>query len=118
MGVVGGGLAGRNAGTPHLVLVQIVIILSLLGLGAALSPSPGKIVLLFQAPFCAAGFFAVALRGHRDTVAMLLAHENSNRIAHHDSLTGLPNRARISALLLKRTDPRRIRRASARSRSS
>jgi diguanylate cyclase len=102
VGVVGG-LANRNAGTPRLVLIQVSIIFSLLGLGAALSPSNGKIVLLFQAPFCAAGFFTVALRSNRDTVAMLRAQETSHRIARHDSLTGLPNRARINELLLNRT---------------
>jgi hypothetical protein len=37
VGVIGG-LAGRNAGTPRLVLLQISFILALLGLGAALSP--------------------------------------------------------------------------------
>jgi diguanylate cyclase len=103
VGVVGG-LAGRNAGTPRLVLIQISIIFVLLGIGAALSPGSGKIVLLFQAPFCAAGFFTVAIRTNRDTVALLLAQETSNRLARHDSLTGLPNRARISELLLNRTD--------------
>jgi predicted signal transduction protein with EAL and GGDEF domain len=95
VGVIGG-LAGRNAGIPHLVLIQITLILGLLGLGAALSPGSGKLVLLFQAPFCAAGFFTVALRSNRDTVALLTARENSHRLARHDSLTGLPNRARIS----------------------
>ncbi|HEY2608389.1 EAL domain-containing protein [Paraburkholderia sp. RL18-103-BIB-C] len=103
VGVIGG-LAGRNAGTPRLVLLQISFILSLLGLGAALSPGNGKLVLLFQAPFCAAGFFTVALRSNRDTVALLLARENSHRLARQDSLTGLPNRARISELLLERTE--------------
>jgi diguanylate cyclase (GGDEF)-like protein len=102
VGVIGG-LAGRNAGIPHLVLIQITLILGLLGLGAALSPGSGKLVLLFQAPFCAAGFFTVALRSNRDTVALLTARENSHRLARHDSLTGLPNRARISELLLERT---------------
>lgn len=103
VGVIGG-LAGRNAGTPRLVLLQISFILGLLGVGAALSPGSGKLVLLFQAPFCAAGFFTVALRSNRDTVALLLARENSHRLAHHDSLTGLPNRTRISELLLERTE--------------
>jgi diguanylate cyclase (GGDEF)-like protein len=103
VGVVGG-LAGRNAGTPRLVLLQITFILGLLGLGAALSPGSGKLVLLFQAPFCAAGFFTVALRSNRDTVALLLARENSHRLARQDSLTGLPNRARLSELLLERTE--------------
>jgi diguanylate cyclase (GGDEF)-like protein len=103
VGVIGG-LAGRNAGPPRLVLLQITFILGLLALGAALSPGSGKLVLLFQAPFCAAGFFTVALRSNRDTVALLLARENSHRLAHHDSLTGLPNRARISELLLERTE--------------
>jgi diguanylate cyclase (GGDEF)-like protein len=102
VGVIGG-LAGRNAGTPRLVLLQISFILALLGLGAALSPGSGKLVLLFQAPFCAAGFFTVALRSNRDTVALLLARENSHRLAHHDSLTGLPNRARITEILQERT---------------
>jgi diguanylate cyclase (GGDEF)-like protein len=102
VGVIGG-LAGRNAGTPRLVLLQISFILGLLGWGAALSPGSGKLVLLFQAPFCAAGFFTVALRSNRDTVALLLARENSHRLAHEDSLTGLPNRARITELLLERT---------------
>ncbi|CAB3796274.1 hypothetical protein LMG28614_04334 [Paraburkholderia ultramafica] len=102
VGVIGG-LAGRNAGTPRLALLQISFILGLLGLGAAMSPGNGKLVLLFQAPFCAAGFFTVALRSNRDTVALLLARENSHRLAHQDSLTGLPNRARISELLLERT---------------
>ncbi|MFP3245316.1 MAG: diguanylate cyclase, partial [Paraburkholderia sp.] len=99
-----GGLAGRNAGTPRLVLIQISLILGLLGLGAALSPGSGKLVLLFQAPFCAAGFFTVALRSNRDTVALLMARESSHRLARHDSLTGLPNRARINELLLERTE--------------
>ncbi|MGF6899105.1 putative bifunctional diguanylate cyclase/phosphodiesterase [Paraburkholderia sp. GAS348] len=102
VGVIGG-LAGRNAGTPRLVLLQISFILALLGWGAALSPGSGKLVLLFQAPFCAAGFFTVALRSNRDTVALLLARESSHRLAHQDSLTGLPNRARITELLLERT---------------
>jgi diguanylate cyclase (GGDEF)-like protein len=99
-----GGLSGRNAGTPRLVLIQITLILGLLALGAALSPGSGKLVLLFQAPFCAAGFFVVALRSNRDTVALLMARESSHRLARHDSLTGLPNRARISELLLERTE--------------
>src|SRR6266702_1314839 len=103
VGVIGG-LAGRNAGIPRLVLLQISFILGLLGLGAALSPGFGKLVLLFQAPFCAAGFFTVALRSNRDTVALLLARENSHRLARQDSLTGLLNRARISELLLERTE--------------
>lgn len=103
VGVVGG-LAGRNAGTPRLVMIQISIIFALLSLGAALSPGTGKIVLLLQAPFCAAGFFTVAVRSNKDTVAMLRAQETSNRLARHDSLTGLPNRARISELLINRTD--------------
>ena len=88
-----------TAGKP----LQILFILGLLGVGAALSPGSGKLVLLFQAPFCAAGFLTVALRSNRDTVALLLARENSQRLAHHDSLTGLPNRARINELLLERT---------------
>ncbi|MFL9938304.1 MULTISPECIES: putative bifunctional diguanylate cyclase/phosphodiesterase [Paraburkholderia] len=102
VGVVGG-LAGRNAATPRLVMLQIVFIIGLLGVGAALSPGSGKLVLLFQAPFCAAGFLTVALRSNRDTVALLLARESSQRLAHHDSLTGLPNRARINELLFERT---------------
>ncbi|SMG55215.1 putative bifunctional diguanylate cyclase/phosphodiesterase [Paraburkholderia susongensis] len=102
VGVIGG-LAGRNAGTPRLALLQIVFILGFLSLGAALSPGNGKLVLLFQVPFCAAGFFTVALRSNRDTVALLLARENSHRLARQDSLTGLPNRARLSELLLERT---------------
>ncbi|MFM0211263.1 EAL domain-containing protein [Paraburkholderia sediminicola] len=108
VGVIGG-LAGRNAGTPRLVLLQITLILGFLGVGAALSPGSGKLVLLFQAPFCAAGFFTVALRSNRDTVALLLARENSHRLAHEDSLTGLPNRARISELLLERTEAGSLR---------
>jgi diguanylate cyclase len=108
VGVIGG-LAGRNAGTPRLVLIQISFILALLGLGAALSPGSGKLVLLFQAPFCAAGFFTVALRSNRDTVALLLTRESSHRLARHDSLTGLPNRARINELLLERTDADSLR---------
>ncbi|EDZ99725.1 diguanylate cyclase/phosphodiesterase [Burkholderia sp. H160] len=108
VGVIGG-LAGRNAGTPRLALLQIVFILSFLSIGAAMSPGNGKLVLLFQAPFCAAGFFTVALRSHRDTVALLLARENSHRLARQDSLTGLPNRARLSELLLERTGESRAR---------
>ncbi|QQC66477.1 putative bifunctional diguanylate cyclase/phosphodiesterase [Paraburkholderia ginsengisoli] len=103
VGVIGG-LAGRNAGTPRLAMLQITFILGLLAVGAAMSPGNGKLVLLFQAPFCAAGFFNVALRSNRDTVALLLARESAHRLAHQDSLTGLPNRARISELLLERTE--------------
>ncbi|MCC8402813.1 EAL domain-containing protein [Paraburkholderia sp. MMS20-SJTN17] len=102
VGVIGG-LAGRNAGTPRLALLQMGFILGFLSIGAAMSPGNGKLVLLFQVPFCAAGFFTVTMRSHRDTVALLLARENSHRLARQDSLTGLPNRARINELLLERT---------------
>jgi diguanylate cyclase len=102
VGVIGG-LASRNAGTPRLAMIQITVILGLLGLGAARSPGSGKLVLLFQAPFCAAGFVSVALRSNRDTVALLKSREHSHYLAQHDSLTGLPNRARIHELLLERT---------------
>jgi diguanylate cyclase len=108
VGVIGG-LAGRNAGTPRLAMLQIALILGLLATGAAMSPGSGKLVLLLQAPFCAAGFFTVALRSNRDTVALLLARENSHRLAHEDSLTGLPNRARISELLFERTQVSALR---------
>jgi diguanylate cyclase (GGDEF)-like protein len=103
VGVIGG-LAGRNAGTPRLAMIQISLILGLLGLGAAMSPGSGKLILLFQAPFCAAGFFSVALRSNRETIGLLRAREHSHYLAHHDSLTGLPNRARINDLLLERTE--------------
>lgn len=108
VGVVGG-LAGRNAGTPRLVMVQVTMIFGLLAVGAVLSPSAGKVILLFQAPFCAAGFFGVAIRSNKDTVALLSARETSNRLARHDTLTGLPNRARINELLSERTQAGNIR---------
>lgn len=110
VGVIGG-LAGRNAGTPRLAMIQISLILGLLGLGAAFSPGSGKLVLLFQAPFCAVGFFSVALRSNRDTVGLLRAREYSHHLAQHDSLTGLPNRARINELLLERTEANPFRQA-------
>ncbi|MEM5457368.1 EAL domain-containing protein [Paraburkholderia phytofirmans] len=103
VGVIGG-LAGRNAGTPRLAMIQISFILGFLGLGAALSPGSGKLVLLFQAPFCAAGFVSVALRSNRETISLLKAREHSQYLAHHDSLTGMPNRARVNQLLLDRTE--------------
>jgi hypothetical protein len=96
VGVIGG-LAGRNAGTPRLVLLQITFILGLLAVGAALSPGSGKLVLLFQAPFCAAGFFTVALRSNRDTVALLLARENSHRLAPSRQPHRFAPIARVSA---------------------
>ncbi|WMY12828.1 putative bifunctional diguanylate cyclase/phosphodiesterase [Paraburkholderia phenoliruptrix] len=102
VGVIGG-LAARNAGTPRLAMIQITVILGLLGLGAAVSPGSGKLVLLFQAPFCAAGFFSVAMRSNRETVALLKSREHSLHLAHHDSLTGLPNRGRIKELLHERS---------------
>lgn len=98
------GLAGRNAGTPRVAMIQISLILGVLALGAATSPGSGKLVLLFQVPFCAVGFFSVAIRSNRDTVGLLTAREHSDYLAHHDRLTGLPNRARINELLFERTE--------------
>ncbi len=93
------GLAARNAGTPRLAMTQMIIVMSLLSIGAALAPQLWLSVLIIQSAFLVVGLGGICFRGGQDLVAMLDAQHRHSALARHDSLTGLPNRVLLNEKL-------------------
>ncbi|MGI4794614.1 MAG: putative bifunctional diguanylate cyclase/phosphodiesterase [Janthinobacterium lividum] len=86
------GISARNTNTPRLALAQMLIAMSLVAAGAALSPQLWIKVLIIQMPFFLIGLGSICLRSGRDLVSMLDAQHRNAALARHDSLTQLPNR--------------------------
>ncbi|MGI4796882.1 MAG: putative bifunctional diguanylate cyclase/phosphodiesterase [Janthinobacterium lividum] len=93
------GLSVRNAGTPRLATTQLMTAMSLISLGAALSPQLWIKVLIAQAPFFVIGLSQLCFKTAQDQVSMLDAQQHNAALARHDSLTGLPNRVLMTEAL-------------------
>jgi len=95
-----GAVSSRNAGTPRLGVILICILALPYALATLISPIPHLFIIGIQFPFYACGVIFVMLENYKVLLHLYHSERENRRLAQHDPLTGLPNRA----LNLKRFD--------------
>jgi diguanylate cyclase (GGDEF)-like protein len=88
-----GGIASRNAGTPRYGILLICILTMPFALATILSPMPLLFLIGLQTPVYTAGMIFLLLENHKILLDLHHSEHNNRQMAHHDLLTGLPNRA-------------------------
>jgi len=88
-----GGIASRNAGTPRYGILLICILTLPFALATILSPIPFLFLIGLQTPVYTAGMIFLLLENHKILLDLHHSERNNRQMAHHDLLTGLPNRA-------------------------
>jgi diguanylate cyclase (GGDEF)-like protein len=88
-----GGIASRNAGTPRYGILLICILTLPFALATMLSPVPFLFLIGLQTPIYTAGMIFLLLENHKILLELHHSERNNRQMAHHDLLTGLPNRA-------------------------
>ena len=88
-----GGVASRDAGTPRYGTIIISIMTLPFAFAALRSPIPYLYIIGIQLPFYACGVISVMLENSRILRDLHHSERENRRLAQHDLLTGLPNRA-------------------------
>jgi diguanylate cyclase (GGDEF)-like protein len=88
-----GGIASRNAGTPRYGILLICILTLPFALATILSPVPFLFLIGLQTPVYTAGMIFLLLENHKILLDLHHSERHNRQMAHHDLLTGLPNRA-------------------------
>jgi diguanylate cyclase (GGDEF)-like protein len=88
-----GGIASRNAGTPRYGILLICILALPFALATILSPVPFLFLIGLQTPVYTAGMIFLLLENHKILLDLHHSERDNRQMAHHDLLTGLPNRA-------------------------
>jgi hypothetical protein len=104
-----GGIASRNAGTPRYGILLICTLTLPFALATILSPIPLLFLIGLQTPVYTAGMIFLLLENHKILLDLHHSERNNRQMAHHDLLTGLPNRAlnlKLFAELLARPHPK------------
>lgn len=95
-----GGTSSRNAGTPRYAIIVICVLTLPYAVATVTSPIPHLFIIGLQIPLYIIAVIVILLENYH-TLLDLYRVEGENRwLAHHDLLTGLPNRA----MQLKRFD--------------
>jgi diguanylate cyclase (GGDEF)-like protein len=87
-----GGASSRNAGTPRYGVIVMCLVALPYSLAAIMSPIPYLFLVGLQIPLCLAGMILVLLENYKILLGLHKAEKENLRLAHHDLLTGLPNR--------------------------
>jgi diguanylate cyclase len=95
-----GGISSRNAGTPRYAIILMCLLTAPYALAALISPIPHLFIIGLQMPFYVIAVIVVLLENYRTLLHLYQAERENRWLAHHDLLTGLPNRA----MKLKRFD--------------
>jgi GGDEF domain-containing protein len=112
-GVIGG-ISSRNAGTPRYGITLICILALPYAVATLISPIPYLYIMGLQIPFYLIAVIVVLFENYKTLLGLYCAERENRWLAHHDLLTGLPNRAmelkRFDELLgqppgLSRTEP-------------
>ena len=98
-GVIGG-ISSRNAGTPRYAIILICTLALPYAIATLLSPIPYLYVMGLQIPFYVVAVIVVLFENYRTLLDLYHAERENRWLAHHDLLTGLPNRV----MELKRFD--------------
>jgi diguanylate cyclase (GGDEF)-like protein len=88
-----GGISSRNAGTPRYGALLICILTLPFAIATIVSPIPYLFIIGLQTPLYAAGMIFLLLENHRVLLNLHRSEHSNRQMAHHDLLTGLPNRA-------------------------
>ena len=88
-----GGISSRNAGTPRYGALTICILTLPFAAATIVSPTPFLFLVGVQTPLYAAGMIFLLLENHKVLLDLHRSERNNREMAHHDLLTGLPNRA-------------------------
>jgi diguanylate cyclase (GGDEF)-like protein len=88
-----GGISSRNAGTPRYGALLICILTLPFAVATMLSPIPFLFLVGLQTPLYTAGMIFLLLENHKVLLDLHRSEHSNRRMAHHDLLTGLPNRA-------------------------
>jgi diguanylate cyclase (GGDEF)-like protein len=102
------GVSSRNAGTPRYGAAMICILTLPFGLATILSPIPYLFLIGLQTPFYIGGMIFLLLENQRSLLKLHRSEHRNRQMAHHDLLTGLPNRAlnqKLFAELLAAPEP-------------
>ena len=103
-----GGISSRNAGTPRYGALLICILTLPFGVATILSPIPYLFLVGLQTPLYTAGMIFLLLENHKGLLNLHRSEHRNRQMAHHDLLTGLPNRAmnqKLFAELLAGPEP-------------
>jgi diguanylate cyclase (GGDEF)-like protein len=102
-----GGISSRNAGTPRYGFILMCLLTAPYALASLISPIPHLFIIGLQMPFYVVAVAVVLLENYKTLVDLYRAEAENSWLAHHDLLTGLPNRAmklkRFDELLRERT---------------
>jgi diguanylate cyclase (GGDEF)-like protein len=88
-----GAVSSRNAGTPRLGAILIGILALPYALATLTSPIPHLFIIGIQLPVYACGVIFVMLENYKVLLDLHHSERENRRLAQHDPLTGLPNRA-------------------------
>ncbi|KQP86569.1 diguanylate cyclase [Methylobacterium sp. Leaf113] len=99
-----GGISFRNFGAPRLAGAMIVLTLGCCCLAAPFTGEPILLITFLQIPFYLASMSAAGFRLNKLLVATMRAERENAFRAHHDILTGLPNRAGLAEAIEARGD--------------
>ena len=88
-----GAVSSRNAGTPRYGAVLICILVLPYALATLTSPISHLFIIGIQFPFYACGLIFVMIENYRVLLHLHHSERENRRLAQHDPLTGLPNRA-------------------------
>lgn len=92
---IAGVVAARNPAFPRIALLQMLANLLPALVGCVLADDTGYRALMLIIPLLFVGLSVVVVERHRQLVGLMLAQNEMKRLAHTDSLTGLPNRRRL-----------------------
>lgn len=88
-----GGISSRNAGTPRYGALLICILTLPFAVAMFLSPIPYLFLVGVQTPLYTVGMIFLLLENHKVLLDLHRSELSNRQMAHHDLLTGLPNRA-------------------------
>ncbi len=88
-----GGISSRNAGTPRYGILLICILTLPFAVSIILSPIPFLFLIGLQTPLYTLGMIFLLLENHKVLLDLHHSERINRQMAHHDLLTGLPNRA-------------------------
>jgi len=87
-----GSVSSRSAGLPRFGIIMMCLAALPFSLATIMSPIPYLFVVGLQVPLCLTGTILVLRENYKILLGFHQAEQENLRLAHHDLLTGLPNR--------------------------